>query len=58
MSHERERSDHANFLDIGASDLVPEVNRHGDMKVNAIHFGAFTASASVALMWGIRIPAR
>lgn len=45
-----------NFLYIGASDLVPEVNKHGDMKTNAIHFAAF--SASVALMWAIRVLGR
>jgi len=42
-----------NFLYIGASDLVPEVNKHTDMKVNLVHLGAFVAS--VALMWTIRV---
>jgi zinc and cadmium transporter len=42
-----------NFLYIGASDLVPEVNKHGDMKMNLIHLSAFVAS--VSLMWMIRV---
>ncbi len=42
-----------NFLYIGASDLVPEVNKHRDMKVNLVHLGAFVAS--VALMWTLRV---
>jgi zinc and cadmium transporter len=42
-----------NFLYIGASDLVPEVNKHKDMKVNLIHLGAFVAG--VALMWMIKV---
>jgi zinc and cadmium transporter len=42
-----------NFLYIGASDLVPEVNKHRDMTVNLVHLGAFVAS--VALMWMIRV---
>ena len=42
-----------NFLYIGASDLVPEVNKHRDMKVNLVHLSAFVAS--VALMWTIRV---
>ena len=41
-----------NFLYIGASDLVPDVNKHRDMTVNLVHLGAFVAS--VALMWMIR----
>jgi zinc and cadmium transporter len=42
-----------NFLYIGASDLVPEVNKHGNMGVNLIHLSAFVAS--LALMWMIRM---
>jgi zinc and cadmium transporter len=42
-----------NFLYIGASDLVPEVNKHRDMSVNLVHLGAFVAS--VSLMWIIRV---
>jgi len=41
-----------NFLYIGASDLVPEVNKHQDLRANLIHLAAFCAS--LALMWAIR----
>jgi zinc and cadmium transporter len=41
-----------NFLHIGASDLVPEVNKHADIKVSLIHLSTFVAS--LALMWTIR----
>lgn len=41
-----------NFIYIGASDLVPEVNRHQDALVNLVHFVAFVAG--VLLLWGIR----
>jgi zinc and cadmium transporter len=34
-----------NFLYIGASDLVPEVNRHERLAVNLVHFGAFVLGA-------------
>ena len=30
-----------NFIYIGASDLVPEVNKHESLRANAIHFLAF-----------------
>jgi zinc and cadmium transporter len=30
-----------NFLYIGASDLVPEVNKHDNLAVNLVHFAAF-----------------
>jgi zinc and cadmium transporter len=36
-----------NFLLIGASDLVPEVNRHRDLGMGALHFLAFTAGAGL-----------
>jgi zinc and cadmium transporter len=36
-----------NFIYIGASDLVPEVNRHREMKTNLVHFGAFVAGVAV-----------
>lgn len=36
-----------NFLYIGASDLVPEVNRHHDPRVGASHFLAFVAGAGL-----------
>jgi zinc and cadmium transporter len=42
-----------NFLYIGASDLVPEVNKHGDIVQNLIHFASFTAG--IALMWIIKL---
>jgi zinc and cadmium transporter len=35
------------FLYIGASDLVPEVNRHRDPWVGVLHFVAFTAGAGL-----------
>ncbi|MFC1695614.1 ZIP family metal transporter [Pseudomonadota bacterium] len=41
-----------NFLYIGASDLVPEVNRHNETKSNIIHFLMFTLG--IALMWIIK----
>jgi zinc and cadmium transporter len=36
-----------NFLYIGASDLVPEVNRQRDLGMGALHFLAFTAGAGL-----------
>jgi zinc and cadmium transporter len=36
-----------NFLYIGASDLVPEVNRHHDPQVGVTHFLAFVAGAGL-----------
>jgi zinc and cadmium transporter len=42
-----------NFIYIGASDLVPEVNEHRDMRANVLHFGSFVAG--IALLWGIRV---
>jgi zinc and cadmium transporter len=36
-----------NFLYIGASDLVPEVSRHRDLRVGALHFLAFAAGAGL-----------
>ena len=30
-----------NFLYIGASDLVPEVNKHTNIQANVVHFVAF-----------------
>lgn len=41
-----------NFIYIGASDLVPEVNRHEDIRANFIHFASF--AAGIALMWIIK----
>ena len=42
-----------NFIYIGASDLVPEVNKHSDIGANVIHFGSFVAG--IALLWAIRV---
>jgi zinc and cadmium transporter len=36
-----------NFLYIGASDLVPEVNRHRELSTSALHFAAFAAGAGM-----------
>jgi zinc and cadmium transporter len=41
-----------NFIYIGASDLVPEVNKHRDVWANFLHFGSFVAG--IALLWWIR----
>ncbi len=32
-----------NFIYIGASDLVPEVNKHENLRTNIVHFSAFAA---------------
>jgi zinc and cadmium transporter len=42
-----------NFIYIGASDLVPEVNKHRDACANIIHFSAF--AIGIALLWAIRV---
>ncbi len=42
-----------NFIYIGASDLVPEINKHSDLKANFIHFASF--AAGMALMWIIKV---
>lgn len=42
-----------NFIYIGASDLVAEVDEHRDLRTNVIDFGAFVAG--IALLWGIRV---
>jgi len=42
-----------NFLYIGASDLVSEVNKHGNIKANLIHFASF--AAGITLMWIIKV---
>ncbi len=41
-----------NFLYIAASDLVPEVNRHHDLGVNALHFASFAAGIGLLLAIG------
>lgn len=45
-----------NFVYSGASDLVPEVNRHREMKTNVVHFWAFVAG--VVLLAAIRLVGR
>ena len=42
-----------NFLYIGASDLVPELNKHTDVVQNLIHFVSFTLG--IGLMWIIKL---
>lgn len=42
-----------NFIYIGASDLVPEINKHRDSKANYIHFLSFILG--VTLMWVIKV---
>ena len=42
-----------NFLYIGASDLVPEVNKHADIRVNILNFTSFLAG--VSLMYIIKV---
>jgi len=42
-----------NFIYIGASDLVPQVNKHEDLKANVIHFITFTFG--IFLMWVIKV---
>lgn len=42
-----------NFIYIGASDLVPEVNRHRDAKLNLLHYLAFLVG--LGLLLGLRL---
>ena len=42
-----------NFLYIGASDLVPEVNKHRSARASVIHFLAF--AGGIAVLWVIRL---
>jgi zinc and cadmium transporter len=42
-----------NFIYIGASDLVPEVNKHHSILVNLVNFLSF--AAGLALLWIIRL---
>jgi zinc and cadmium transporter len=44
-----------NFLYVGASDLVPEVNRHRDPLVNVVLFTAF--AGGIALLLALRVAA-
>ena len=38
-----------NFIYIGASDLIPEINKHENPAVNLLHFGAFAAGLVLLL---------
>jgi len=42
-----------NFIYIGATDLVPEVNKHGDIKVNLINYISFITG--ILLMLAIKL---
>jgi len=42
-----------NFIYIGASDLVPEVNKHRDIAANLVHLMSFLSG--IALLWVIRL---
>jgi zinc and cadmium transporter len=39
-----------NFIYIGATDLVPEVNKHTRVKNNLIHFVSFLGGISIILL--------
>ncbi len=39
-----------NFIYIGASDLIPEVKEHVDLRVNAVHFAAFAVGVAFMLL--------
>jgi zinc and cadmium transporter len=39
-----------NFIYIGASDLIPEVKEHADLRANVIHFAAFLAGVALMLL--------
>ena len=39
-----------NFIYIGATDLVPEVNKHDDLRKNILHFAAFSVGIVVILL--------
>jgi len=45
-----------NFLYIGASDLVPEVNKHDEVKGNLIHLVAFVLGIALLLVAKLIIP--
>lgn len=42
-----------NFIYIGASDLVPEVNKHRDLGANIVHFLCFVGG--LGLLWLMRV---
>jgi zinc and cadmium transporter len=39
-----------NFIYIGASDLIPEVKEHPNLRANAVHFVAFAAGIAMMLL--------
>jgi zinc and cadmium transporter len=39
-----------NFIYIGASDLIPEVKAHANLRANVIHFAAFFVGAALMLL--------
>ena len=39
-----------NFLYIGASDLIPEVNRHHRLRTSLVHFASFAAGVALLLL--------
>ena len=39
-----------NFIYIGASDLIPEVKAHADLRANVVHFAAFFVGAALMLL--------
>lgn len=39
-----------NFIYIGASDLIPEVKAHGDLKANIVHFVSFVVGITLLLV--------
>jgi zinc and cadmium transporter len=38
-----------NFIYIGASDLIPEIKSHAELRINVIHFAAFAVGAALML---------
>lgn len=42
-----------NFIYIGASDLIPQVNRHDSLAANAVHFASF--AVGLAALWFLRV---
>jgi zinc and cadmium transporter len=38
-----------NFIYIGASDLIPEIKSHAELRINVIHFAAFVIGAALML---------
>jgi len=42
-----------NFLYIAAADLIPEINRHPDIRTNVLHFAAF--ALGIGLLFAVRL---